>query len=136
MSGGGWMSRGGFSRSWTVPVAAVLVLALGVGAAAVLNYRAFDRDLRRQVEGELAAIADLKVQQIVEWRQQLVADAGSMTAHPNLRGEMTRVVSGRARPGDLDQVTESLRSRLGRQRLRRGSLFDGAGRVVAFTSPR
>jgi PAS domain S-box-containing protein len=130
------MSRGGFTRSWVVPIGALLVLGLGLGAAAAVNYRAFDRDLRQQVEGELAAVADLKVQQIAEWRQQLLADAGSMLPNVVLRGELVRVASGRARPGDLTQVTESLRARLKRQRLRRGTLFDAEGRVVAATSAR
>ena len=93
------MSRGGFSRSWVVPIGALLVLAVGVGAVAVLNYRAFDRDLRRQVEGELAAVADLKVQQIAEWRQQLLADVGSLLPHPVVRGAMVRLAAGRPRTG-------------------------------------
>jgi len=130
------MRRGGFSRSWIVPIGALLVLAVGVGAVAVLNYRAFDRDLRQQVEGELAAVADLKVQQLAEWRQQLLTDVGSLLSHPIVRGAMVRAAAGRARPGDLEQAAESLRSRLGRLRLRRGTLVDAGGRVVAATAPR
>src|SRR6266702_2061050 len=110
------MRRGGFSRSWIVPIGALLVLAVGVG--------------------ELAAVADLKVQQLAEWRQQLLTDVGSLLSHPIVRGAMVRVAAGRARPGDLEQAAESLRSRLGRLRLRRGSLVDAGGRVVAATTPR
>jgi PAS domain S-box-containing protein len=126
----------GLSRTWAVPVAIVAALGCGLAGAARLHYLAYERDLRGQVERELSAVADLKVDQIAEWREQLLEDASSMLPHPFVRGAMVRLATGAAREGDLEQVTESLRSRLVRLRLARASLVGLDGHVLAATSPR
>ncbi|MBI4787802.1 MAG: cache domain-containing protein, partial [Chloroflexi bacterium] len=60
------------------------LLAVGIGVAGFLyleNQQAF---IKRHQEEELAAIADLKVGQIVNWRQERISDAEAITQNPLL----------------------------------------------------
>ena len=52
-----------------------LLLAAGIGAAGVFYYRSQAREFRAEVERQLAAIADLKVEQLTNWRRERLGDA-------------------------------------------------------------
>ena len=69
----------GFPR-WAYAALALLALALLSGGA--WFYRGQERELREQVENDLAAIARLKVKQIVDWRTERLGDAGVLMEGP------------------------------------------------------
>ncbi|GEJ56143.1 ATP-binding response regulator [Anaeromyxobacter diazotrophicus] len=125
----------GTTRTWIVPAAIVAALACALAGAARAHFVAFERELRGQLQRELAAVADLKVEQIAEWRQQLLDDAGSLLTHPFVHAALVRVARGEIGGTDEAQVTESLRARLKRLRLSRACLVSLDGRVLAATSP-
>jgi len=52
-----------------------LIFALGIISGGYFYYRAQKENLVKQKQNELAAIADLKTKQIVNWRNERVADA-------------------------------------------------------------
>ncbi len=82
-----------------------IFLALGIGLAGYLYYSAQKQQLRKNIEDELSAIADLKVNQIVEWRSGIIEDARSISGneiisaaiqqyflHPNTPGLGPRIL--------------------------------------------
>jgi|GEM_PF-796514 len=52
-----------------------VVMALGIVAAGHLYYRSYEKQYRLQVERELAAIAELKASELVQWRKERLGDA-------------------------------------------------------------
>ncbi len=54
---------------------AFFALTVGVVTAAFLYYRSYERNYRTEVERQLAAIAELKVGELAEWRAERLADA-------------------------------------------------------------
>ncbi|HTW63428.1 MAG TPA: PAS domain S-box protein [Bryobacteraceae bacterium] len=59
-----------------------LALIAGLGVAGWRYDRAQRRDAESQIQSQLTAIADLKVQQIVAWRHERLADAALLAADP------------------------------------------------------
>jgi PAS domain S-box-containing protein len=54
----------------------------GVGFVGYFYFQNEKKDIVRQKEGELSAIADLKVKQIADWRKECTADALVLAKHP------------------------------------------------------
>ncbi|MCG2721634.1 MAG: cache domain-containing protein, partial [Thermodesulfovibrionales bacterium] len=52
-----------------------LLLAAGIAAAGSLYYRGESQQIQREVEERLSTVADLKVNQIADWRQERIGDA-------------------------------------------------------------
>jgi hypothetical protein len=71
-------------------------LLLGIGAANFFFYRAESTASRDQTMAQLAAIADLKAQQIDNWRRERLGDAGAVHDNPLIASAMTRWLSGPA----------------------------------------
>ncbi len=63
------------TRTWLVPVLVFTLVAAGIVTGGYLNYRDYEREYRVQVERQLAAIAELKVDELVNWRNDRLADA-------------------------------------------------------------
>jgi PAS domain S-box-containing protein len=59
---------------WFLPVV-FLVLAFSIGTAGILFLRRQQLNIRQTIQNELAAIADLKARQIVNWRNERLDDA-------------------------------------------------------------
>ena len=73
--------RSGRIRRWEQGVAAAMVLALlTVLAGGAWFYHAQEQQVRREVEVNLEAVAQLKVDQIVQWRAERLGDGGVLTA--------------------------------------------------------
>jgi PAS domain S-box-containing protein len=69
--------RSGRVSPWERAVYAAMALALlGVLAGGAWFYRAQEQPVRRKVEAELETIAQLKADQIVQWREKCLGDAG------------------------------------------------------------
>ncbi len=71
---------------------AVFVLAAVLTGPAYFLFREYRSHLRDQVEAELATIADLKVDQIVEWRTEILRDAAAFYANPTFARLVDRAV--------------------------------------------
>ena len=73
------MQQGAFPRWLIVTLGLVLVILLGGG---IWFYASQEQALRRKAEDDLQAIAQLKVNQIVDWRTQRLGDAAILTESP------------------------------------------------------
>ena len=51
-----------------------VALTIAIVALGTFYYRGYERDFRTGVENQLSAIADLKVRQVVKWREERMAD--------------------------------------------------------------
>src|SRR3989339_2008629 len=94
------MESGGsqaFSRWQTAALVAALLALLGGGA---WFYRDQERAMEQKVAGDLTAIARLKADQIVAWRQDQLEDAFSMQDYPNLSARAARLLT---EPTDEDR---------------------------------
>jgi PAS domain S-box-containing protein len=58
------------------------LLAAGIATAGTFYYRTCERHFRTGIEEQLAAIAELKVAQIVQWRRQRLVDANYLRRTP------------------------------------------------------
>ncbi|MCJ7588646.1 MAG: PAS domain-containing protein [Candidatus Aminicenantes bacterium] len=75
------------------------VLAAGILIAGWFSYRKSAQHFRAEVERELSAIAELKVGELVLWRQERLADGGIMFKNATLSALVRRVVE---KPADAD----------------------------------
>ena len=82
--------------------AGLVLIALGMSL-----FRLHQRNLRRKIDDELAAVTKLKVDQIAAWRQERLADAAIITESPFFREGMQSWL-GRSDP----VTTGKLRTRL------------------------
>jgi two-component system sensor histidine kinase/response regulator len=122
-------SRGAYSvptgareagRSFLLLVGVLLfALSAGIVAAGYRYYRAQRANLESGVQSQLSAIADLKVQRVLAWRDERIADAQVLAANPLL--EMPPTAENDAR---LREWMEVFRAHAGYDRV---ALVDGAG---------
>src|ERR1039457_7276593 len=69
-------------RAWYPLVLILALVALGIFAAGIFSYRNYARHFRTGIEEQLAAITELKVAQIVQWRSHRLADADYLRRTP------------------------------------------------------
>src|SRR6185437_8456825 len=84
-----------------IPMRLALILGLlfaGIAIAGFVYYGAQRSVIERRQNGELNAIADLKVKQIETWRSERLADGREIRENPLLRQPMARLLSGTAPP--------------------------------------
>ncbi|BDG10129.1 hybrid sensor histidine kinase/response regulator [Anaeromyxobacter paludicola] len=81
-------------RAWAMPLAIFAFLALSLSGGGALHLRAFRRDLRAQVERELSTIADIKVEQLVAWREQRLREWDDLDEDPFLGRAIAAVARG------------------------------------------
>ena len=60
----------------------LLALCAGIGVTGYRYYEGQRRGIEREIQNQLSAIADLKVQQILAWRQERIADAILLAEDP------------------------------------------------------
>lgn len=65
-------------RSLGVMVAIFVCMATGILAAGCFYYRNYETHYRSAVESQLSAIADLKVDELVQWRKERLGDGGAL----------------------------------------------------------
>jgi PAS domain S-box-containing protein len=74
-------------------------LAAGIVTVVSLYYRNYERQFRAQAERQLAAIAELKVNQLVQYRKERLGDANTFYNNPAFAGLVRRFLEG---PADAD----------------------------------
>lgn len=83
-----------------------LLLAAGIAIAGALYYHGEKQQLRHEVEERLSTVADLKVRQITEWRQERVGDATLLMRNRFLAEGIQRILEN----DNAAAATQALRS--------------------------
>jgi len=79
-------------------------LAVALLWAAVAYFRGFERTHRREVEGQLTAVADLKAAELANWRAERLGDASLFSANPAFTRLVRAYFEGEAGSEDLLRV--------------------------------
>ncbi|MBI5295674.1 MAG: PAS domain S-box protein [Chloroflexi bacterium] len=85
--------------SLAVLVLIFILFVSGLAASGYLAYRNYERQFRAQVESEISAIAELKVNELVDWRGERLADAEVLYENPVLAALIGRFFEN---PADLE----------------------------------
>ncbi|MBI5785658.1 MAG: hypothetical protein HZA64_09390 [Rhodocyclales bacterium] len=106
-------------------MAIVLVLiTLLIGGA--FFYQAEETSARRKVHDNLNIVSSLKVEQIVQWRRELLGNAEDLASQPHLVAAVERWLQ-RQNAADLATITTSLSILKGRARLNDAMIIDTEG---------
>ncbi|MBP9146174.1 MAG: PAS domain-containing protein [Thermoanaerobaculia bacterium] len=81
------------------------LLAAGIVSTGTFYYRDYGRHYRSEVGRQLSAIADLKVDQIVQWRKERLGDASLFFQNAQISSQMRRLLD---RPEDADAQRQLL----------------------------
>jgi PAS domain S-box-containing protein len=69
-------------RTLAVYVFIFLLLMMGIAISGYTSYRNYERESRHQAENQISAIAELKVNGLVEWRKERLADVEFLRHNP------------------------------------------------------
>jgi PAS domain S-box-containing protein len=86
-------------RSLGVLVTIFVCVAVGIVAAGYVYYRNYEKQYRSEVERQLWAIADLKVDGLVWWRKERLGDGGVFFKNPSFSALVRRFFE---KPADAD----------------------------------
>jgi PAS domain S-box-containing protein len=100
------------------------VLCAGILAAGFLFARSQRRGIEAGIQGQLSAIADLKVQQILAWRRERTADAVLLASEP-------LIVKAGSAPGELQTWLGTFRRLYGYTQV---AILDAHGKVQSSAS--
>ncbi|MBI5592770.1 MAG: PAS domain S-box protein [Deltaproteobacteria bacterium] len=75
------------------------ILSLGIVLGGAFYYRNYERHFRFEIEHQLSAIADLKVNELVQWRRERLADAGILYQNASFTALVQRFFK---KPEDAD----------------------------------
>ena len=87
-----------------------VVLAAGIVAAGYLYFHRYERHYRAEVDQQLSAIAELKVAELVDWRQERLGDASLLFNNAAFAALVRRFLD---KPGDVE-AQDQLREWLGK----------------------
>ncbi len=80
-----------------------VVLALGIIAAGYFYYRNYERQFRAGVERQLSSVAELKVDELVNWRKERLGDAAVFYKNDNFTARVRQYLKT---PGDAEARTK------------------------------
>lgn len=109
-----------------------LLFALAIGATGSFYFERRREDALQGGHAILAAIADLKVQEITAWRAERLEDAEAMSGNPLACEAAAKVIEGTADPATREKVRQWLDSRHVYAGYRSLCLVDRAGKVCLF----
>ncbi len=116
--------------SLTIPMALFAALLLLMSAAGLYYLRQTDRQIKRAAAEKLDAIADLKVREILGWRQEQLNDAVTVAANPfNALKVVPYLENGTALPRDREEIQSWLTSLVTAHGFMDAVLLDAEGRV-------
>lgn len=124
--------KAGSSR-WLLVVFALLAVAI-VGAGQHY-YREHERGYLVEVRRQLAAIADLKVTEITQWRRERLGDGDLFFRNDNFSERVERCVAGPEGSGEKDRLAVWLRQARRAGRYDRAVLFDAHGVEIVSDPP-
>jgi len=112
-------------RSLRVPLAIGFVASLAIVAVGLLFYHQRKRALVEEIQQELSAIADLKLGQIAQWREERLTDARLLSADPLLVAAVQRWSADGGNEGVLREWLSRWQGQIGCKAL---VLVDAQGR--------
>lgn len=86
-------------RAWVVYAFIFLLLTSGIFIGGYMSYRTFELEFRRQAENQISAIAELKANEMVNWRRERLVDAQSFYQNSVFSGLVERYFEN---PADLE----------------------------------
>ncbi|OGW29943.1 MAG: hypothetical protein A2X59_00865, partial [Nitrospirae bacterium GWC2_42_7] len=87
------------SRAPYVFVMIFVLMATGIITTGYVYYRNYEKNHRAEVERQLSTVADLKVDELKQWRKERMSDAALFYKNFNFSGLVLRYFEA---PGDLD----------------------------------
>jgi two-component system cell cycle sensor histidine kinase/response regulator CckA len=115
-------------RAWPL-VAVFLAVIAAVAAIGVLWYRRQEAAVWRDAGESVSAVADLKLQQLVQWRRERLADAQVIRQSPNTVRGLEVFVRGDRGSVNVARLREWLSTLAGRG-YAHASIVDAEGRVL------
>ena len=109
-------------------------LLLGIALANFVFYRGESTAARENALAQLTAIADLKAQQIDNWRRERLGDAASLSNNLLPAPSLERWLSGRIRKGEQAEVRRWLANHIANYDYRDAALIDRRGRILVSTT--
>jgi hypothetical protein len=107
-----------------------LLLVAGIAIAGSLYYRGEKQQLRHEVEERLSTVADLKVKQIAEWRQERIGD-GTLLMHNLFLAEgIQRILENNNGAAATQTLRSLMRSLIEYYNYQRIVLLDPKGRQI------
>ncbi|MFA7293188.1 MAG: EAL domain-containing protein [Rhodocyclaceae bacterium] len=110
-------------------------LLLGIALANYVFYRGESTASRENALAQLAAIADLKAQQIDSWRRERLGDAASISNNLLPAPALERWLDGNMRATEQAEARHWLNSYIANYDYRDAALIDLRGRILVATSP-
>ena len=104
------------------------LLLLGIGLVDYIFYRAQTNAIKEQAQQQLSAIADLKVQQITNWRKERLGDAEVLRENIFVRVAVADWLRLGLDPEQREQINAWLQSYVTRFDYREALLLDPQGR--------
>lgn len=118
-------------KTWRIPWHLLLIFSLLAAGILSLGYFFYEYQVtfsQNVAAAELNAIADLKVKQIVTWRQDRMNDAQLIVDDPILAGQVYDWFHGEDRPGQREKISKLL-SDLNQGAYAAAALFDVQGHL-------
>jgi PAS domain S-box-containing protein len=129
----GQAAKGNPTPWWLLAIvlATVAVICLGGFRSYTVQRKAVEQEIAR----ELAAVAELKVEQIGAWRRERLADAQSLTSDGELVAAVESIISGRASLRTRQNTLLRLTSFCNAYQYANAIVLDSKGRVVLLYGP-
>lgn len=113
--------------------AALLAIVAVVGSLGFLYFKRVDAAAREEVRKDLEALAELKVQQIVRWREERLSHAHAVMLNPFIAEPLQRFFRGPVDAASTERLTRWLQSLQERNHALRAILTDAECKVrLAF----
>ena len=109
-------------------VAVFLFFFVAIGGTGVLWYERQAAAVWREAGESVSAVADLRLQQIVQWRRERLADASVIRQSPNTVRGLAIFLRGRSAAVDAERIREWLRT-LTERGYSHAAIVDAGGRV-------
>jgi PAS domain S-box-containing protein len=93
-------------RSLAMFLLIFVLMTAGIAAVGYLSYQNYERQFRAQAESQIASIAELKVDELQDWRHERLADAEMLYRNPAFSERVQRYLEN---PADV-QAQAALRS--------------------------
>ena len=109
-------------------------LLLGIALANYVFYRGESNASRENAMAQLAAIADLKAQQIDTWRRERLGDAASLSNNLLPAPSLERWLDGRMRKEEQAEIRHWLANHIANYDYRDAAIIDRRGRILVSTT--
>ena len=121
-------------RAWYPLVLSFAILALGVVAGGIFYYRNYERHFRDEAGQQLSAIAELKVDELAQYRRERLWDADAFFKNTAFSGLVRRLLEHPEDAEAQQQIQEWIVKCTATKQYDLGCLFDAQG-VIRLSVP-